>query len=76
MNLEHFKQNLTYFNVDSHMWIMCLLGDSFPKNLEIARLINSPNIGCDNHKLRLKVNAMLESDVELKRVTDSVSETM
>lgn len=70
------KENLSYFNLDLTDWTVCLMGDNYQTNLKIAKLIGCPHVGCNNHKLSLEVNAMFENDAELKRITESFSETM
>ena len=69
-HLNFFVETLKYYELDLSEWVVCHCADSASVNRKIARLSHGNHNPCDNHKLALSSNSMMENDGSLKEVVD------
>lgn len=75
-HIKCFQDNFKFYNLDLFSWCKCFISENCKVNLRIARISKIPLVGCNNHKLSLEVNSMIESTASLKNTIDEVRKTM
>ena len=75
-HLSFFDSTFETYEICPDDWCVAFISDNTKTNFRISRLADKPHIGCNNHKLILKVNNMIERHVELSKTIETVHETM
>lgn len=58
--LENLTEVFSFYRVDIHKWLVCLVQDNASVNVRLASLLGVPYVGFLSHKLALQVKNVCE----------------
>ena len=77
VHVEHFRKVFKkYFDIELSKWCKCSIADNTATNRKIAKILNVPHVGCNNHKYNLDIEDWVRSDELFKETLSSVALTM
>ena len=75
-DFSFFDPTFETYEICADDWCVAFISENTKTNFRISRLADKPHIVCNNHKLNLEVNNMIEHHVELSKTIETVHQTM
>ncbi len=75
-HLLFFDSTFDNYDISEDDCCVAFISDNTKTNFRISSLADKPQVGCNNQKLNLEVNVMVERHADLSKTIEMVHETM